>query len=216
MRILIVLLSFFSASLGRAQQPDSLSVPVDTLASPVVDTPAVEPDTAAGARKPGFIRRIFTKDYPNPKTAVLLSLALPGAGQAYNKRWWKLPIVYGVLGGITYFEIDNIREYKRLRDNYKWVVDGDPNTNPTEAPYNQLDATSLKQYRDQWRRYVEQTSLFLGLAYILTATEAFVDAHLGRFDVSDDLSFRVQPRFQASPAGQPVLGIGLTLQFGKP
>ncbi len=218
MRNLIVLLIFFSASVGRAQQPDSLPLPLDTPAT-VADTLTPDPDsagTAAAAKKNGFIRRIFTKDYPNPKTAVFLSLALPGAGQAYNKRWWKLPIVYGVLGGITYFEIDNIREYNRLRDNYKWVVDGDPNTNPTEAPYNQLDATSLKQYRDQWRRYVEQTSLFLGLAYILTATEAFVDAHLGRFDVSDDLSFRVQPKFQASPAGQPVLGIGLTLQFGRP
>ncbi|MCB9315970.1 MAG: hypothetical protein H6574_03385 [Lewinellaceae bacterium] len=218
MRNLIVLLIFFCASCGWAQQPDSLAIPLDTLASGA-DTLAPGPDTTgapATVKKNGFVRRIFTKDYPNPKTAVFLSLALPGAGQAYNKRWWKLPIVYGVLGGITYFEIDNIREYKRLRDNYKWVVDGDPNTNPTESPYDQLDATSLKQYRDQWRRYVEQTSLFLGLAYILTATEAFVDAHLRRFDVSDDLSFRVQPKLQASPTGQPVFGLGLALQFGKP
>lgn len=126
-----------------------------------------------------------------------------------------MPIVYAVLGGVTYFEIDNIREYHRLRDNYKLLVDGDPNTNPTEAPYNQIDAIAMKQYRDQWKRYVEQTSLVLGLAYVLTATEAFVGAHLARFDVSDDLSFKVQPKFQVSPYSSPVLGLGLTFQLGK-
>ena len=210
------LLFFFilAGPVASAQQPDSLPSTPNTLR---ITTDTLQPkiDTLAQdiEKKPGLMHRILKKDYPNPKTAVFLSLAVPGAGQMYNRRWWKVPIVYAVLGGITYVEINNIQEYKRLRDNYKWVVDGDPDTNPTEAPYNQLDATSLKQYRDQWKRYVEQTSIVLGLAYILTATEAYVDAHLSRFDVSDDLSFQVKPAFQLTPATGFVFGIGVSLQF---
>ena len=198
---------FFLTALLNAQKPDTLA--------PVLDTAAITAASNAGVRKDGFIRRIFTKDYPNPRTAAYLSLALPGAGQAYNKRWWKLPIVYGALGAATYFEIRNYRQYAELRDNYKWVVDEDDNTNPTEEPYIFMDATSLKSYRDTWKRYFEQTSLVLGLAYVLTATEAFVDAHLSRFDVSDDLSFRVQPAAETVPWGSGMaFGIGVTLQFG--
>ncbi len=192
----------------NAQQPDSLPT---VQAAPLLIVEEI-PDTT---KKPGFIKRIWTKDYPNPRTAVLLSLALPGAGQIYNKKWWKLPIVYGVIGGFTYAEIDNIKQYRILRDNYKWIVDGDPNTNPTEAPYTLLDATSMRQYRDQWRRYVELTSVGLGLAYILAATEAYVDAHLSRFDVSDDLTLRIRPSMQATPDSRISLGVGITLQLGR-
>ncbi|MBK9336393.1 MAG: hypothetical protein IPM98_07310 [Lewinellaceae bacterium] len=206
-RTSIWLVCLFCANL-KAQQPDSLA-PVQAAPLLIVEE---TPDTT---KKPGFIKRIWTKDYPNPRTAVLLSLALPGAGQIYNKKWWKLPIVYGALGVLTYAEIDNIRQYRILRDNYKWIVDGDPNTNPTEAPYTLLDATSMRQYRDQWRRYVELTSAGLGLVYILAATEAFVDAHLARFDVGDDLSLRLRPSMQATPDSQIAFGVGLTLQIGR-
>ncbi|MEQ1746370.1 MAG: DUF5683 domain-containing protein [Saprospiraceae bacterium] len=191
----------------KAQQPDTLAPPP---ATPLVVAHA---DTMLA--KPGFFKRIFTKNYPNPGTAVLLSLALPGAGQAYNKKWWKLPIVYGVLGFLTYTEIDNIKQYNLLKDNHKWVVDGDPNTNPFEAPYNLMDGDRLKFYRDQWRSYVELNSLALGIAYILTATEAYVDAHLAHFDVSDDLSLRIRPSLQPAPDNGVAFGLGFALQIGR-
>ncbi|TNE55518.1 MAG: hypothetical protein EP344_13305 [Bacteroidetes bacterium] len=215
MRFLLVLICFVWGHALAAQQPD---MPVPDTLGPVLEAGTSVPDSSmgSGTDKPGFVRRIFTQDYPDPKTAAFLSLALPGTGQIYNKKWWKVPIVYVVLGGLTYIEIDNINEYRRLRDNYKLLVDGDDMTNPTEPPYSLLDATSMKQYRDQWRRYVEQSSLALGLAYILTATEAFVDAHLSRFDVSDDLTLRLQPTFQASPASGLTYGFGITVQFGGP
>jgi len=205
---LVALCCFFVADL-KAQQPDTIS--------PVQPAPLfIAHDTAdMPPPKPGFIKRILTKNYPNPGTAVWLSLALPGAGQAYNKKWWKLPIVYGVLGVLTYTEIDNIQQYNILKDNYRWVVDGDPNTNPTESPYNLMDATRLKFYRDQWRSYVELNTVLLGLAYILTATEAYVDAHLARFDVSDDLTLRIRPSMQATPDNGYAVGIGFALQLGR-
>ncbi len=205
----IAALCCFLAVNMKAQQPDSLPpVKPDQLLI-VHDSSEVSPP------KPGFVKRILSKNYPNPGTAVWLSLALPGAGQAYNKKWWKLPIVYGVLGVLTYTEIDNINQYNLLKDNYRWVVDGDPNTNPTEAPYTLMDATRLKFYRDQWRSYVELNTVLLGLAYILTATEAFVDAHLTHFDVSDDLTLRIRPNIQTTPDNGYAIGIGFALQLGR-
>ncbi|MCC6460143.1 MAG: hypothetical protein IT260_06715 [Saprospiraceae bacterium] len=208
MRTLILFLCSLPAWCLPAQTPDSLPAPsLDTL------TPTAASATAEVPRKPGLVRRILTKDYPNPRTAAFLSLALPGAGQIYNRKYWKLPLVYGGLGALTYFEIQNVRQYRELRDNYKWVVDDDDNTNPTKEPYTFLDATSLKRYRDEWRRYMELTSLFLGLGYVLTATEAFVDAHLMRFDVSDDLSLRLLPKAQIMPDAALAFGIGLRLEL---
>ena len=209
MRILIFLCLVWLTGVLSAQKPDSLARRLDTTAV------AAASDTQAVVRKPGFIGRFFSKDYPNPRKAAFLSLALPGAGQAYNRHWWKMPIVYAVFGGPMYLELDNLGEYHRLRDNYKLLVDGDDKTNPTEAPYIYLDATSMKQYRDQWRKYVEQSSLALGLAYVLTATEAFVDAHLSRFDVSDDLTLRISPKAQALPGSGVAFGMGVALQFGS-
>ena len=209
MRFLLFLTILLCGLTARAQQPDSLRILTDSI-------PTTTPDSGVilEKKKDGFVRRFFTKDYPKPRRAAFLSLILPGAGQAYNKRWWKLPIVYGVLGGMVWLEVDNLKQYRELRDNYRLLVDGDPNTNPTEPPYTQIDATSMKTYRDQWRRYVEQTSLFLGLAYLLQVTDAFVDAHLHSFDVSDDLSLRFQPKLDATMGLGATFGVGASLQFG--
>jgi hypothetical protein len=137
---------------------------------------------------------------------------LPGAGQAYNKKWWKIPIVWGALGGIAYGTFDTRKTYHELRDNYILLVDGDPNTNPTESPYNTFDATRTKTYRDTYRGYTEKWFLALGVTYLLVVTDAFVDAHLSRFDVSDDLSLRFRPSIETT-YGLPVFGIGISLSL---
>ncbi|MCB0543322.1 MAG: hypothetical protein H6565_13520 [Lewinellaceae bacterium] len=209
MRSITILLLLLTSLVLHAQQPDTLLVLPDTLA-----TVGIQPDSAQRPHR-FFLTRYFTDGYPRPGRAALLSLILPGTGQIYNKKWWKLPIVYGALGGMLWVEIDNIRQYRALRDNYKLLVDGDPDTNPTEAPYDRIDATSMKSYRDQWRRYVELSSLGLGLVYLLQVTDAFVDAHLNSFDVSDDLSLRFRPKLDRAPGLGPTFGVGLSLQFGR-
>lgn len=165
-------------------------------------------------KKKGFSKRLFSKNYPNPRTAAFLSLALPGAGQAYNKKWWKIPLAWGALGGIGYFTFDTRKTYLELRDNHKLLVDGDPTTNPTEAPYNTFDDTRTKVYRDTYRGYTEKWFIALGVTYLLVVTDAFVDAHLERFDVSDDLSFKLKPSME-SIAGQPVFGLGLSFSINN-
>jgi len=176
---------------------------------------AADTTAAAPAGQPTRFWRALWGDYPNPRTAVVLSLMAPGAGQMYNKKWWKVPLAYGALGVLVYSEVVNVRQYRALRDNYRWLVDDDPATNPTEPPYNQLDAVALRRYRDQWRRRVELNAIGIGLAYFLIAADAFVDAHLARFDVSEDLSGKLRPHLEPVAGGAPAIGLGLSLRLGR-
>jgi len=188
-----------------------ISDPIQLVTSPTNDT------TILRKGKEGFFYRYYTKKYPNPRTAALLSFILPGAGQAYNKKWWKIPIVYGALGGMTWLALKNDKQYKELKINYKWLVDGDDLTKPTEAPYIFMSATQMKNYRDVYRGYAEKSYLFLGITYLLAVTDAFVDAHLMTFDVSDDLTLRFVPDIQSAPGGFGAsFGVGVCLGIGKP
>ncbi len=196
------------------QAQDPVVPPSDsTLFAP--DNPALSGDSVGVETKTGFFRGFFQDGYPNPRKAAFMSLAIPGSGQAYNRSWWKVPIVYATLGGLVWLEISNVRQYREYRDNYRLLADNDPSTNPTDPKYQNVDKTNLKYVRDVYRKYVDQSSLALGLAYLLTATDAFVDANLKTFDTSDDLSLRIRPRAQASGIG-PVFGLALEVQLGKP
>ena len=239
MRLLLTCLAALCCFHIFAQTPDSLKVVgADSLSPPsfipidrdsLFKKPPGDPDTLGKAKSEvpvpdtlavkeknkGFVDRVFSKNYPNPRTAAILSFVLPGAGQAYNKKWWKIPIVWGALGGIAYFTFDTQKEYHKLRDNYRLIVDGDPATNPTESPYNTFDATRTKTYRDTYRGYTEKWFIALGVTYLLAVTDAFVDAHLARFDVSDDLSLRLKPSME-STGGLPAFGLGLSFAINNP
>jgi hypothetical protein len=228
----VIILYFFCV-----QYTSFAQIPVDTLApndspaaaalrttntttptppqSPAL-TSALSDSNALQPSKGRLLKRFFVEKYPNPRAAALLSFVLPGAGQAYNKKWWKIPLVYGALGGMTWLAVDNGQQYQALKKNYQWVVDGDPNTNPTEQPYVYMNAAQMKGYRDQYRGFSEKSYLFLGITYLLAVTDAFVDAHLSRFDVSDDLSLRVEPDIQSVPNGfGACFGVGVQLDFGN-
>jgi len=212
-RTLLLAVYFLYAEILAAQQPDTLASIISPNGQPAFAITATDSAfVQISGGKTRAMRRFFTKNYPNPRKAALFGI-IPGGGQVYNKKWWKLPIVYGALGGMLWWELDNLKTYRELRDNYLWTVDEDPNTVPVD-PYSRLDAVSLKKYRDQFRKYTEQTSLGLGLVYLLTITDAFVDAHLAHFDVSDDLSMRVLPRVQTVSGFGPAFGIGIQVQLG--
>lgn len=222
LRLLFSALALCCCLPAFAQTPDSLAVS-DTISPPsffpadrdsIFKDLQTNNDTLPLERKSGLVRRVLYKGYPNPRTAALFSAILPGAGQAYNKKWWKIPIAWGALGGIGYFTLDTQKTYRELRNNYKILVDGDPNTNPTEPPYNTFDATRTRSYRDTFRGYTEKWYLALGVTYLLVITDAFVDAHLTRFDVSDDLTLRFKPALETS-AGVPVFGLGISLSFSQ-
>jgi hypothetical protein len=130
----------------------------------------------------------------SPKRALILSFALPGAGQIYNRKFWKLPIVYGGIAGLTYLAIFNGTKYQCYRKSYLAMVDDDPLTVNTCDP-NQ-SAADMKLYRDSYRENYEYSVAGLFGFYLLIAADAFVDAHLKNFDIGDDLSLKIKPDLQ--------------------
>jgi hypothetical protein len=198
--------SFFVLFSCWAQQPDSirLAAPLpDSVSS--VDTTATD---SAEARKNLF--GFFTKDYPNPRKAALLSLVVPGAGQIYNKRWWKVPLVYGAMGGMVYTIRFNQTRYRQYRTAYQLALDGEPH----QFSDRNVSTNTLRLVRDRADKNLQLSYIGLVVVHGLQAMEAFVDAHLKTFDVNEDLSLQLKPSLQNDGwTGQPTVGIGVALSF---
>ena len=204
-------------------QDDSLSVfdgkmllTQDTITSP----DSVQKVKPARDKKQ-FLRNVIgffnlKKNYPSPKKAIVLSAILPGAGQVYNKKYWKLPLVYGALGTMGYFIYFSDGQYKRFRKAYIFRLDEDPNTIDeftTADGVQLLGDAAIKAQRDLFRKRRELSYIGMVFTYALVGVDAFVDAHLLRFDVSDELSLFLQPYYQLDPLtlGGGVAGIHLRL-----
>jgi len=159
----------------------------------------------------------FKKDYPSPKKALLLTAVVPGLGQIYNKKYWKLPIVYGSVGSMVYLIIRNNNAYNRYKTALEIRDDDDPDTfdeftNPETGSQTLPDA-SLRQLRNEALKNRELSYIGLAFSYILSGVDAFVDAHLMRFDVSDDLSLEWQPRYQVLPNESSAMGVHFSFQY---
>jgi hypothetical protein len=154
----------------------------------------------------------------SPKKAAIRSAILPGLGQIYNKKYWKLPIVYGALGTCAGIFIYNLGNYNDTRFAYK--VKYNMRVNRTDsALYIQikdklkpLSEESLRFYRNQFRRDIDYTALFFLALWGLNVVDATVDAHLKSFDVSPDLSIRIKPGYSDLAKTN---GLSLVLKIGK-
>lgn len=120
-----------------------------------------------------------------PSKAAFYSAILPGLGQAYNKKYWKIPIVYAAIGTSVYLYIDNTKKYHSYRDAYKRRLAG-----YNDDQYQYLDDSRLIQAQRFYQRNRDLSLLAAVGFYILNIVEANVDAHLTQFNVSDKLSFR--------------------------
>ncbi|MBO4645586.1 MAG: hypothetical protein J5642_03620 [Bacteroidales bacterium] len=162
-------------------------------------------------------QEVFTTDSAirkkhSPKIAIALSAVIPGAGQVYNKRWWKVPIVYGALavsGGLVYYFS---REMVGYRNEYRYRMTGETEKlDPRFSEYNDESVLSLKQ---EFTRYMEISVAATGIIYMLNIIDAAVDAHLYYFDISEDLAFRVAPTFRTiGPYAAPYAGVSFTLKW---
>jgi hypothetical protein len=156
----------------------------------------------------------------SPRVATKRSLILPGWGQAYNREYWKIPIVWGALGTAAGFWIHNNTWYKRTRFAFTLVVDTNTarygEIHPkliSERTGKPLDAQSLQFYRNQFRKNRDYSLLYFFALWALNVADATVFAHLKEFDVSDDLSLRVMPDFD--PVKKST-GFSLSLNVKKP
>jgi hypothetical protein len=120
-----------------------------------------------------------------PTKASFYSALLPGLGQAYNKKYWKIPIVYGAIGTSLYLYLDNNKKYNNYRDAYKRRLAGF-----NDDQYQFLDDSRLIQAQRFYQRNRELSLLFVIGFYVLNIVDANVDAHLMQFNVNDKLSLQ--------------------------
>ena len=146
--------------------------------------------------------------------ASLRSAILPGLGQIYNKKYWKVPIVYGILAiPVSTFSY-NSTWYKKTRFAYSARSDQDTTNDKLIAPELQPLATaSLKLYRNEFRKGMDFSILGLLVLWGLNVADAAVDGHLKTFDISDDLSMRLKPNFSTGRKGQ--MGFTASFHLGK-
>jgi len=149
----------------------------------------------------------------SPKTATLLAL-IPGAGQAYNHKYWKMPIVYAGFGGTIYFAATNSNSYHLYRDayDYKMGIKTDVSEHAIEesAKYTPENLITL---RDYYRRNMELSWILTAAWYVIQIIDANVDAHFFYYEISDDLTLHVEPQCVISNEMRYDNNIGLRLQL---
>ena len=167
---------------------------------------------------------------PNPQRALWLALVLPGGGQIYNRKYWKLPLVYGGFMGCIYALTWNNMMYKDYAQAYLDLMDDDPGT----ASYNKFlhlgrqitpqnedrYKTIFKKRKDRFRRYRDLSFFVMVGVYALSVIDAYVDAELSEFDISKDLSLKVSPGVVGTsrtlldnPLKNSALGVNCQLSF---
>lgn len=149
-----------------------------------------------------------SQNVKNPKKAVLLSLIVPGAGQVYNEKVWKLPLLYGGVATAVYFLEFNNRRYQEFLIALEIVREG-----VEPSPFPNLNEDGIIRNVNYWRRNRDAMYMVFGAIYALGAVDAFVDAHLSSFDVSDDLSLRLEPSVQPTLASSSAIGIAIKINF---
>lgn len=146
----------------------------------------------------------------SPAKAAFYSAILPGLGQAYNKKYWKIPIVYAAIGTGVYFIIDNSQKYNDFRNEYKARLLG--TNDPNHPTFGRLSTESVIRGQKFYQRNRDLSVLITAGLYILNIVDANVDAHLLQFNVNDDLTLKPDLRTNPYDFKQNV-GITLTYQF---
>jgi hypothetical protein len=199
--LLLFLISFLFSASSFAQEKKVMA-PVDSVIA------------KKGAKDP------VSKKIYSPKTAAIRSAIFPGLGQIYNKKYWKLPIIYGALGTTVGIFIYNLNNYRDTRFAYRVKYNMRVyHSRADSLLYDQikdklkpLTEESLRFYRNQFRRDIDYTALFFLLFWGLNVVDATVDAHLKSFDVSPNLSLQFKPG-HSEMAGTN--GISLVLKIGQ-
>ena len=167
------------------------------------DSAALAADSIAFAKSVKRAKRDWDTWRPDPKRALWLAIMIPGAGQVYNRKYWKLPIVYGGFMGCIYAMQWNNQMYRDYSQAYLDLMDTDPNT----QSYNQFlhlgskitsqnesrYKTLFKKRKDYYRRYRDLSFFVLLGVYAISVVDAYIDASLSDFDISKDLSMKVAP-----------------------
>ncbi|RYD57069.1 MAG: hypothetical protein EOP56_09700 [Sphingobacteriales bacterium] len=179
-------------------------VPDTALTDPIPLAAEIKADTSINMDSVLEIAPPHLPFEPIPKRAGLYAAIIPGAGQLYNRQYWKIPIVIAGLGTAVYFFQDNLQFYQSYRKAYL-QREQDPNN---RTLYPRYEKEQLKQLQNNYRQNMDMTVLFGVLGYAAQILDAVAAAHLKNFDVSRDISMNMSP--VASPNG---IGFGLVMNF---
>ena len=180
--IIIFFASFFTSQQVIAQKKDNLIVKKDSAV-------VIKKNTGI------FSKYDSAKAY-NPRIAMFRSAVIPGWGQATNKKYWKIPIVYAALGITTYVFFRNVNQYNDAKRSYLNAIDGDTsNDYQIPQPYYTIkdQPERIKTFRNQVRQNVDYSVLFFLILWGLNIVDATVDAHLKAFDVSPNITMKIVP-----------------------
>jgi hypothetical protein len=164
-------------------------------------------NTQSDSITPAAKKRIYSR----PRTASLLSTIIPGAGQVYNKKYWKVPLIYAGLGGFGYMFLFNNDQYNKYRSNVIAFYDDDSST-VNNMPW--LGGDQLQNEKLYYRQYRDFAFIGFAIVYVLNIIDANVDAHLKSFDISDDLSMKIRPWEELTMSANGVrAGAGIRITF---
>lgn len=157
---------------------------------------------------------------PDPRKATMYSAVLPGMGQVYNRKYWKVPIVYAGFAGIGWYMNLTNEQFVRYRNALDYRIDGNPLTVDEFIEDPRYTQEVLTRFKDYYRRQRDFSFILAALFYAINIIDATVDAHLFEFDVGDDLGLRVEPLFTNSDqlivrrSGTPMgLGVRFSVNF---
>jgi hypothetical protein len=230
---LFAFLPFTAAA--QIEVPDSIIMAIDSMYNAMpMDTAFIEDsllDTipvVVKQERPPKAERDWNKWKPDPQRALWLALVIPGGGQIYNRKYWKLPIIYGGFVGCIYAMMWNNMMYKDYSQAYIDITDSDPTT----ASYNkflhlgrQITPANEERYikifksrKDKYRRWRDLSFFCMIGVYAVSVIDAYVDAELSSFDISKDLSMKVRPtvignRSSQNPLYATSLGVNCSINF---
>ena len=172
------------------QKTEAQNVVFDTVGNAIISA-----DTIVKEEKAAKVKK--AKKPHSPTKATIMSACLPGLGQIYNGKWWKVPIVYAGLGGLGYFVYNNFSEYRSYLHAYEYKT-GDLPDDVTLSQYetelaNHYSGSQLQTYKETYRRNFELFTILTVAWYGLNIVDACVDGHLYTYDISDNLSLSVDP-----------------------
>ena len=215
---------------------DSIVMALDSMYNAMEPLTPIEDDTLAavqGIELPDGVVKKAPRDWtswrPDPQRALWLALVIPGGGQIYNRKYWKLPLVYGGFMGCIYAMRWNNMMYKDYAQAYLDIMDDDPGT----ASYNkflhlgrQITPANEERYKnifkkrkDRYRRYRDLSFFVMVGVYVVSVIDAYVDAELSAFDISKDLSMKVRPTVignghqSYNPLAAAALGVNCSIEF---
>lgn len=211
------------ATTAKAQIDSLSAVPIEQEQPLVVVDDSLDGFLDAVSVKKVKKKRDWASWRPETKRAMWLSLVLPGAGQIYNRKYWKLPIIYGGFVGCAYAMRWNNMMYHDYSQAYMDLMDDDPKT----ESYNQfmhlgakITDANIARYqelfrkrKDRYRRWRDLSFFVMVGVYALSVVDAYVDASLSEFDISDDLTLEVAPAVMGNPTAlNPYKPAGIGLQ----